>query len=160
MYGRDSKQYNKRHRKGGLVKRIPEERIADFVARYPGRPVIRLPEENPEEVIIEIMQSSDKKFGIAVALILKTRPHKHLKTSEFYKILGGKVDIFLGDPQTKTAFTIDENDPGRQFIFLPPPAAHSAVAEELAEVLVISCPAWDPNDHILLKEEQAQRMFR
>lgn len=108
------------------------------------------------ETIYELVTAEDGLgFGLAIADIKQSVPHRHRRTKETYILLSGRIDIVV----VATGHIL--NKPGQKLV-IPPGQTHWAAApwtEEPARVLVISEPPWTEDDHIL-EPEAAQTVRR
>ena len=102
--------------------------------------------ELPEEVIYEIVtKEDDQGFGLAVADVIRSKPHRHLITAESYVLLSGRLLVYIGN----CPFSLER--PGA-LIKIPLGATHWA--ETLnhgcpARISIVTIQAWTPEDHIL-----------
>jgi mannose-6-phosphate isomerase-like protein (cupin superfamily) len=129
---------------------IPLQLVKEFEEKYKGYPIIRIPEENPREIIAVMFVAPDKSFSTAVALIDESDPHYHTRTHEFYIVRRGVLDLFKRDLRGEQVNTHRMNCCTHE---IPLNVIHWAkcVGPEPAEVLVYTWPAWTPEDHILDK---------
>lgn len=144
--------------------KITERMIAQLAKMYPGKKIIRIPERNPQEVIVEIFKAPDDSFSIAVAIVIKSKPHYHEKTHETYRVLKGTVRLQNGTREGKimgqhlrpnrSLASIHDCYLGRGFEVIFPGRHHCAWAiGRPATVLVTASPAWTPDDHHLSKRK-------
>lgn len=119
------------------VKKVMEE----LQSKYPNKNIVRLPNDNPTEIICEIEPSSDhSKWSKAIAVIDESIPHYHTKATEEYAILKGTLTI--------TKEGKDYHIPEGQSFIIYPMEKHSAKGDSVwAEVT--STPGWAPKDHII-----------
>lgn len=118
-----------------------ERVVAEMKKLYPGSNIKKLPPENPTEIVCE-PPFDNVDHSIAVAVIDKSVPHKHLKTREIYRVTKGTVRLFVGDKEI-------ELQEGDQYI-IEPGTVHSAEGNE-SWIEVDCTPAWTPKDHILVE---------
>lgn len=142
---------------------ISEQAIQEVAKLYPGCPVIRIPEDAPTEVIFEVSKAPDGKWSTAIALIESSVEHQHDRTLETYKVLQGGVHLTFKRRQggftnfrelRASSYKAFEDVPSMDIL---PGWAHSAKSldpENPAMVLVVSTPAWTPEDHHLVKPEE------
>ena len=99
-----------------------------------------------QETVYEMVTAEDGLgFGLAVADIKQSVPHRHRQTKETYILISGRLQVTI----LATAHVL--NQPGQK-LEIPVGQPHWAAAawtEEPARVLVISEPAWRLEDHIL-----------
>ena len=73
-----------------------ERIVAELASRYPGKTILRLPEDNPSEIICEVDPATDHpESSVAVAVIDSSSPHVHHKSIETYEVLEGEVNLFF-----------------------------------------------------------------
>lgn len=118
-----------------------EKVIKGLSQKYPDKKIIKLPEDNPTEIICEVYPATNHpKKGIAIAIIDKSEPHYHKKTVETYKITKGELTVFISDKEYK----LKEGDS----LTVNPGKIHYATGNE-TWVEVYSEPGWTQEDHIL-----------
>ena len=101
------------------------------------------------EEICEVVTGKDNPgLGMAFADIEHSEAHLHRRTRETYVLVSGALHICLEDFSNHYLTT-----PGESLV-IPIGWAHRAKSmnPEPARVLVISIPAWSPEDHILIKK--------
>lgn len=107
--------------------------------------------EVPGETIYEIVTAADNAlgFGVAAADIAVSKRHKHSVTDELYVLLEGKLRITTGAEGSSRDIYLEK--PGTT-CFIARGRAHHAesLGTKPARVLVISLPAWTPEDHHLV----------
>lgn len=101
--------------------------------------IIRLPAEDPAEIIVEIGGNADE--GLAVAVIDRSVPHVHQKMTEVYEVERGILRVHV-DGETRTL------EPG-QSLTIHPGQIHWAEGEA-TRLLVRSKPPWIASDHIIV----------
>lgn len=118
-----------------------EEVMKHFKKNYPGKLIVRLPENNPTEIICEVEPTKKHAdYSIAIAAIKTSSPHFHKLATEKYEILSGRLKLTV-DNQTLSL------DKGETYTVLPN-ETHYATAD-FALVRVTSEPGWAAKDHIL-----------
>ena len=80
------------------------------------------------------------EYDKAVEVIIKSKPHQHLKTKQNYRILSGSLSLHAGDE-------IMELNTGDTFTVLPK-TIHWAESDNEAWVEIVSHPGWTKEDHI------------
>ncbi|TSC82775.1 MAG: hypothetical protein G01um101420_133 [Parcubacteria group bacterium Gr01-1014_20] len=100
------------------------------------------------ETVYEVVTSGDGTgFGIAVADIIQSKPHRHEKMIETYTLVEGMLAVRIDD----RVFLLSVEG---QSIQIFPGQVHSAWShygrEHPARVLVFSSPAWTLEDHHLV----------
>ena len=77
-----------------------ESVIAELSSLYPGKPLKLLPEANPTEIVCEFDPPDDHPdWSLAVAVIDRSQPHFHNKTTETYHVLRGELMLHVGDEE-------------------------------------------------------------
>lgn len=112
---------------------------------YPGKKVLRLPEDTPTEIICEVEPSVDHpNWSEIVAVIKKSQPHYHTISTEVYKIKEGQLILHIENE------TLVMN-PGDTYT-IRPNQVHWAEATDWAWISATSKPGWVPTDHIFVPE--------
>lgn len=106
---------------------------------HPERNIMVIDEKGAREVICEFEK------GKAMAVILKSLPHYHKKTTETYTVLKGYLRVY----KNSRSFFIAP----RETIVIPPDVPHYAVGNE-TWVLVLSDPPWRQEDHFLISDQK------
>lgn len=111
---------------------------------YPGKTIIKLPENNPKEILCEIEPTaSHPDWSEVVAMIDQSEPHYHRQTVETYRVESGTLTLIL-DGEEIVMNVGDEYT-------VTPPLVHFARGEA-TRVWVRSEPGWTPEDHILIQD--------
>src|SRR3972149_4401039 len=102
---------------------IVDKVIAELKAKYPGKKIILNPEDNPSEIIVEIEPTSEHpEKSLALAIVGKSKPHYHLKTTEIYEAIKGELTIFVDGKKSILR-------PGEKMT-IQPNTIHSAESDE------------------------------
>lgn len=110
--------------------------------KYPGKNIIALPDNEPTEILCEIEPTSEHpEYSVAIAVINRSVPHVHNKTTETYKVIKGEAKLVVDDIE-------HELKKGDEFV-IKPGSIHSAFGDE-AWIECKSEPGWTPEDHILI----------
>lgn len=110
--------------------------------KYPGRNVVKNDEKDPTEIICEIDPASDHpERNTAIAVIDRSIPHYHKKSTETYKVLKGELAVIKNEKE----YFLKEG----QTIIINPGEIHFAIGNS-AWVEVTSTPGWTFEDHILI----------
>lgn len=116
--------------------------VAQLAARYPNRNIIKLPENNPQEIICESDPAQlHPGWSKIVAVINSTKPHLHKKTTEEYKVISGSIKLKVDDQQ----YILQTG----QSIIIQPHQVHSAEGDN-SWIECTSRPGWTREDHILV----------
>ncbi len=117
------------------------EIIDQFKRDYPGKNIICLPEVNPTEIICEIEPTTEHTgYSVIIAAEVKAVAHYHLKSTEVYEVLEGKLEFHVGNK-------IIALKPGGTYT-VKPRQVHYAVGDWTI-IKVTSYPGWTVEDHIL-----------
>lgn len=94
------------------------------------------------EIICEVEPSiKHPEYSITIAVVDKILPHKHLNTTEAYKVVKGKLELTIDSRKYK----LDKGDE----IEITPDNLHWGNGEE-TWLKVTSTPGWTLEDHIVL----------
>lgn len=116
--------------------------IAALEAKYPGKRIIQSGKDSVTEIVCEIEPAkTPDDSGKAVAVIDKSEPHYHKKTTEHYRIIKGELVIYADE----TAYRLRAGEKYK----IDSGKIHYAVGNE-TWVEVISNPGWSPSDHFLV----------
>jgi mannose-6-phosphate isomerase-like protein (cupin superfamily) len=93
--------------------------------------------------VCELEPSSDHpEFDRAIEVIIESKPHKHLKMTQYYSILSGNLE-FHSDHEV---FNLKKDDK----ITVKPGTIHWARSENECWVEIYSEPGWTKEDHITI----------
>lgn len=68
--------------------------LNELSVKYPGKTIIKNNEENPTEILCEIEPASKHSdYSLAIAIIDKSTPHVHKKSTEIYKVVRGQLKL-------------------------------------------------------------------
>ena len=120
--------------------------IQELQVRYPEKKIILDPPENPTEIICELEPTSDHPDrSTALAIVGKSKPHYHKKSTEIYEAVKGTSTVYKGGKK----FMLNEG--GK--ITIEPHIIHYVEGDE-AWFLTYSEPGWTFEDHIVVEENQ------
>ena len=95
-----------------------------------------------EHFVCEVEPTKDHpEYDRAIEVIITSRPHKHLKTTQFYTILSGSLKLHLD----KKVITLHPGD----LYTIRPGIIHWATSDE-CWMEIHSTPGWTKEDHILI----------
>lgn len=115
--------------------------ISKLEHQYPGRKIIKLPENNPSEILCEIDPTENHPdYSIAISVIDRSAPHYHNHMTEVYEVLTGKLSVFIDGVEHK----LSEGD----MLTIPSNSTHYAVGNE-TWIRCTAKPGWTAGDHIL-----------
>ena len=70
--------------------------VAKLNSLYPQGKIKILPSDDQSEIVCEIERNSRyPDYDLAIAIIDKSVPHKHLKTQEIYRVTQGELKVFV-----------------------------------------------------------------
>jgi len=117
--------------------------VGDIKLKYPGKKIAITDEGEYQEVVCEIEPSSvNSERSTAVAVVGKSKPHKHLKTTEIYELISGELTVEVDGVEKVLAKAGDR-------LKINPGQSHSASGAE-AWFYTYSTPGWTPEDHIVI----------
>lgn len=82
------------------------------------------------------------EYDKAVEVIIDSKPHKHLKMIQQYKILSGNLELHIADKVVH----LTEGDE----YTLEPGIVHWATSEDECWLEIYSTPGWTKEDHIVI----------
>lgn len=110
---------------------------------YPGCQIILNNKEKPTEIVCELVPASTNPHqSIAVAVINKSIPHYHSKTTETYEVFKGNLKLVVDGKEMLMK-------PGDKYT-IHPGSQHHAEGHQ-TWVKCTSCPGWIIQDHILVE---------
>jgi len=116
--------------------------VEELKKKYPGKKIIKFPEDNPTEILCEIDPATNHpEKSVAIAIIDKSEPHYHKKTTETYKVIKGNLSVVIDGQKNK----LEEGGS----LSIKPRDIHYAIGDE-TWVKIYSEPGWIPEDHILV----------
>jgi mannose-6-phosphate isomerase-like protein (cupin superfamily) len=111
--------------------------------KYPGKKIIKNDEDNPTEILCEAEPTTDhSEYSLAIAVIDKCVPHIHEKSIETYKVIKGKLTLYIDGKK----YELDEDEEK----VIKPGQTHWAHGNE-TWVECYSEPGWTFEDHIISK---------
>jgi mannose-6-phosphate isomerase-like protein (cupin superfamily) len=115
------------------IQKITEE----LKLKYPNKTVIN---NGLGEIVCEVKPGSeDSTESIAVAVIDSTKPHYHETITETYKVIKGKLDLYID----QNKISLSEGD----IYVIEPKHVHYATGNE-TWIECTSHPAWTFEDHL------------
>lgn len=109
--------------------------------QYPGCKIIKLPENNPTEILCEIDPTEDHpEYSVAISVIDRSIPHHHNNMTEIYEVVTGNLSVFIDGIEHK----LEEGDQ----LTIPPDSNHYAVGNE-TWIRCTARPGWTVEDHIM-----------
>lgn len=112
--------------------------------KYPGKNIVRNPQDNPTEILCEIEPSSEHpERSLAIAVIDNIQPHYHKETEEVYEVTKGILNLFVDNKK----YVLKVGDS----FTIKPGLVHWAKGDE-TWFKVSSKPGWIFEDHILVNK--------
>ena len=116
--------------------------ISQLKAKYPGKDCYDLDGRGMHFVCEVEPVNEHPEYDRAVEVIIQNKPHKHLKMTQQYTILLGKLDLYVNN-QKHHLF------PGDKFT-VSPNSVHWAISQNECWVEIYSTPGWTKADHIVI----------
>ncbi len=115
----------------------------ELKVKYPDKNVVFNPPNNPTEIIVEIKPTKDHpEKSLALAIVGKSKPHYHKKTTEIYEVARGELTLEIEGKR----HILKKGEK----ITIKPNTVHSAEGDE-CWFLTHSKPGWTFEDHIVVK---------
>ena len=86
--------------------------------------------------------SEHPEYDTAIEVIIKSKPHKHLKMTQRYTVLEGSMDLYVEDEEIHL-------EKGDQYVIVPG-RVHWATSDGKSLVELYSVPGWTKEDHIVV----------
>src|SRR5688572_852642 len=69
--------------------------VSELQEKYPGKEIILDPTDNPTEIICELEPTTNHpEKSIAFAIVGKSKPHYHKKSTEIYEAVKGILTVY------------------------------------------------------------------
>lgn len=118
--------------------------LGELRERYPNTTVYDL-DGRGEHFLSEVDPvSAHANYDRAVEVIFSSKPHKHLKMTQYYTILSGTLELHVDD-------VVVLLHPGDKYTIFPN-EVHWATSSDECWVEIYSEPGWSKEDHILVEE--------
>lgn len=118
--------------------------IKELKEKHPGKNIILDPPKDPSEIICEIDPTSKHpEKSVALAIVGKSKPHYHKKSTEIYEAVKGVLSVYKNGKK----YILKE----KQKITIEPNVIHYAEGDD-AWFLTHSSPGWTFEDHILVNK--------
>lgn len=109
-------------------------------SRYPGKKAFDLDGQG-KHFVCEIEPTEDHpEYDRAVEVIISSKPHKHLKMTQYYTILFGTLQLYVNNKKIKL-------HSGDKYT-VPPDNIHWAESKDECWLEIYSKPGWIKEDHI------------
>lgn len=110
--------------------------------KYPGKKAFDL-DGNGNHFVCEVEPTCEHpEYDRAIEVIIASKPHKHLKTTQYYTILSGTLHLYAD----KKSITLHQGDT----YIIKPGVVHWATSNEECWIEIISKPGWTKEDHIII----------
>lgn len=117
--------------------------VKELKEKYPGKEIILNPPDHPHEIIIELEPTRDHpEKSLALAIVGRSQPHLHRKTTEIYEAVKGVLTVYVEGEK----HVLQEGER----VTIKPQQIHSAEGNE-AWFLTHSRPGWTAADHIVVE---------
>jgi len=108
--------------------------------KYPGKKAWDL-DGNGQHFACAIDPADDHpEYDTCIEVIIKSRPHKHMKMTQYYTITSGTLKLHVGDKTIKL-------NPGDKYT-VQPGTVHWAESDKECWAEIYSEPGWTKEDHI------------
>lgn len=114
--------------------------LAQLKAKFPGKKSFDLDGRGLHFVCEIEPTANHPEYDRAVEVILSSKPHKHLKTTQYYTVLTGVLELHIGDG-------VELLDPGDKHT-ISPETIHWAESKDECWIEIISRPGWTKEDHM------------
>lgn len=122
--------------------------INQLKKKYPGAKAFDL-DGRGEHFVCEVEPTKDHpEYDRAVEVIVSSKPHKHLKMTQYYTIVSGTLKLRMGDE----AITLKAGDK----YTISPGNVHWATSEDECWLEIYSKPGWTKEDHIPVDQKSSQ----
>ena len=120
-----------------------ERIINSLKLKYPGKDSFDLDGRGMHFVCEVEPTQLHPEFDRAIEVILSSKPHKHLKMTQYYTLLEGSLELHVGDSTTLLKA-------GDTYI-IKPNTVHWAKSDDECWVQILSKPGWTKEDHITVE---------
>ena len=108
------------------------------------------------EAIINLNEREDAQFGAVEAHILRSAPHRHKNTDEFYVLISGKLRVWIGEQDYYLTEPFETLRIPRHTVHWAESVSKTPVP---AIVVVLTIPPWTEADHHLADSPEEQRKY-
>ena len=117
-----------------------ERIIKQLMKKYPGKEAFDL-DGRGKHFVCEVEPTKDHpEYDRAVEVIILSKPHKHLKMTQYYTVLTVTLELHLDKEKVIL-------NPGDKYV-VHPGTVHWAKSSNECWVELYSKPGWTANDHI------------
>jgi len=126
--------------KNEILEKHSNKILGQLKAKYPNSESFDM-DGDGNHFVCEVEPTKEHpEYDRAVEVIFKSKPHKHLKMKQQYKIISGKLKLYIDDE------IVDLVD-GDEYIILPG-KVHWAESDDGCWLEIYSQPGWTKEDHI------------
>lgn len=111
--------------------------------KYPGKDCYDLDGRGLHFVCEIEPVSEHSEYDTAIEVIVKSKPHKHLKMVQRYTVLSGNMELHVDDETILLA-------EGDKYVIIPG-KVHWATSNDETLVELYSVPGWTKEDHIVVE---------
>ena len=109
-------------------------------SKYPGKNVLDL-DGRGKHFVCELEPTADHpEYDRAIEIIIDSKPHKHLRMTQYYKVLSGSLQLHVNDK-------IVVLNAGDSYV-VNPGDVHWAQSNDECWLEIYSEPGWTQADHI------------
>ena len=134
--------YNNTAMKKETEKQRSDRILKQLRAKYGGKNAFDLDGRGTHFVCETEPTKDHSEYDRAVEVIISSKPHKHLKTTQYYTILSGTLELHVG----KELIILHSGD---KYV-VRPGIVHWAISKDECWVEIYSKPGWTKEDHILV----------
>ena len=113
-------------------------------SKYPGKESFDIDGRGKHFVCIIDSAENHPEYDKAIEVIISSKPHKHKKITQYYKILSGALKLYINNKYV----ILQTNDT----YIIKPNIIHWATSNNECWVEICSRPAWTKKDHILINK--------
>lgn len=119
-----------------------EKVIGDVRSKYPGKKFVVSDDGEYQEIVCEIEPASiNPARSVAVAIVGKSKPHKHTEITEVYEVIRGELTLYIDG--VEHVLKEDES------FEIKPGVIHYAMGDE-TWFYTYSTPGWTKEDHTII----------
>ena len=124
------------------VKERSERILNKLKEKYPGKECYDLDGRGLHFVCEVEPASEHPEYDTAIEVIIQSKPHKHLKTTQRYTVLSGNMELHVDDKMIHLKA-------GDKYV-ISPGKVHWATSSDETLVELRSIPGWTKEDHIVV----------
>lgn len=116
--------------------------INTLKTKYPGKKSFDLDGRGCHFVCEVEPTQEHPEYDRAIEVIISSKPHKHIKMTQYYTILSGNLELHIGDQMVRLKT-------GDTYV-IPPQTVHWATSIDECWVEILSKPGWTKEDHVAI----------